>query len=117
MNFDLHRDSKLVGGENQQMPIGDKLPDEFIELVRQWILYGAKNDEVEYVKFATLKEYYEDPAAQLPQIEAPPAPAEGEGYQIQLGPIFLEPSKEVNSLIIFYFLNLMIMLDLIKSRV
>lgn len=95
MNFDLHKDSKLVEGENQQMPIGNKLPNEFIELVRQWILYGAHNNEVEYVKFATLKEYYEDPAAQLPQIEAPPAPAEGEGYQLQLGPIFLESGKEV----------------------
>jgi len=95
MNFDLHTDSKLSEGENQSMPIGNKLADENIELVRQWILYGAKNDREEYVKYATLKEYYEDPSAHLPQIEAPAAPAPGEGYQIQLGPIFLEPSREV----------------------
>jgi len=95
MNFDLHRDSKLVDGENQLMPIGNKLPDEVIELVRQWILFGANKDQTEYVKFTTLKEYYDDPSAQLPQIEAPPAPTPDEGYQIQLGPIFLEPSKEI----------------------
>jgi len=95
MNYDLHADSKLSEGENQSMPIGNKLANEEIELVRQWILFGAKNDAVEHVKYATLKEYYEDPSAQLPQIEAPPAPAPGEGYQIQLGPIFLEPGKEV----------------------
>jgi len=95
MNYDLHNDSKLTEGENQLMPVGYKIKDESIELIRQWILYGAKNDTKEYVNYATLKEYYENPSAQLPQIEAPPAPAPGEGYQIQLGPIFLEPSKEV----------------------
>lgn len=95
MNFELHADSKLTDGEKQAMPIGNKLANEDIELVRQWILYGAKNDNKEYIKYETLKEYYQDPSAQLPQIDAPQAPKPGEGYQIQLGPIFLEPGKEV----------------------
>lgn len=95
INGDLHSDSKLTDGENQLMPQNNKLPDEDIELVRQWILFGAKNNETEYVKYETLKEYYADPLAHLPQIEAPPVPSPGEGYQVQLGPIFLEPGEEV----------------------
>ena len=95
MNYDLHNDSKLTEGENQLMPIGNKMANEDIELVRQWILYGALLNNKEYVKYETLKEYYEDPSAQLPQIDAPPAPAAGQGYQLQLGPIFLEPNQEV----------------------
>jgi len=95
MNGDLHSDSKLTEGENQLMPIGYNLPNEDIELVRQWILFGAKNNEVEHVKYETLKEYYADPSAHLPQIETPPELQPGEGYQVQLGPIFLAPGEEV----------------------
>lgn len=95
INNNLHRDSKLTEGENQTMPVNNKLANEDIELVRQWILFGANNNEVEYVKYETLKEYYADPLAHLPQIEALPVPAPEEGYQVQLGPIFLAPGDEV----------------------
>lgn len=92
MNYGLHADSELTAGENDGMPTGGALDNHQIELVRQWILFGAKNDDETYVNPAVLEEYYTEGG--LDQIEAPEAPAAGEGYQIQLGPIFLAPGEE-----------------------
>lgn len=92
MNYSLHADSELTAGENDGMPTGGALENHQIELVRQWILFGAKNDNETYINPSVLEEYYTEGG--LDQIEAPAAPAVGEGYQIQLGPIFLEPGEE-----------------------
>jgi len=93
VNYDLHNDSKLTEGEFQGMPTGGSLEKYDIELIRQWILFGAKKDDKDYVDADVLKEYYE--VGGLAPIEAPEPPAPGEGYQLQLGPIFLAPGEEV----------------------
>lgn len=93
LNYDLHNDSKLLEGELQNMPVGGSLEKHEIELVRQWILFGAKNDDVDYVNPNVLEEYYT--IGGLEQIKAPEAPMPGKGYQIELGPIFLAPGEEV----------------------
>jgi len=92
MNYNLHTDSELTTGENSGMPTGGALDNHQIELVRQWILFGAKNDGATYVNPDILEEYYT--MGGLDALEAPEAPAVGEGYQIQLGPIFLAPGEE-----------------------
>jgi len=92
INYDLHNDSKLIEGELESMPTGEALLKQEIELVRQWILFGARNDSETYVDPSILEEYYT--VGGLAQIEAPEAPLPGEGYQIQLGPIFLAPGEE-----------------------
>ncbi|MDO8368524.1 MAG: T9SS type A sorting domain-containing protein [Saprospiraceae bacterium] len=64
------------------------------EIIRQWILFGAKNTGVQFDKtlvenFFTLggdKSFPNGP---------PPAPAPGEGFQIKMGPFYLAPDGEV----------------------
>ncbi len=93
VNYDLHKDSKLTEGELQGMPTGGALLKQEIELIRQWILFGAKNDSKNYISTDILEEYYT--IGGLDPIAAPEPPAAGEGYQLQLGPIFLAPAEEV----------------------
>jgi len=93
VNYDLHNDSKLTEGELQAMPTGGSILKQEIELIRQWILFGAKKDDKEYVDTNILEEYYT--VGGLEPIAAPEPPAPGEGYQLQLGPIFLAPGEEV----------------------
>jgi len=92
MNYGLHEDSNLGTDLGQNMPTGAALADEKIELVRQWILFGANNDEEEYIDSDILEEYYVDGG--LDRLEAPPAPDPSEGFQLHLGPIFLETNQE-----------------------
>lgn len=93
INYDLHSDSKLTEGEFQPMPTGASMQKQDIELIRQWILFGAKNDDTDYVDADVLEEYYT--LGGLDAIEAPEPPASGKGYQLQFGPIFLGPNEEV----------------------
>jgi hypothetical protein len=74
------------------MPDGQpQLIDEQIELIRQWILWGA-GDTNHYVNPQVLADYYNGPG--LPRFTplAPPAPSEG--YQIHYGPFFVLPGTE-----------------------
>jgi len=82
MNYGLHEDSNLETGENQPMPTGGQLEDHQIELVRQWILFGAKNDGQTYIDPELLEEYYTDGG--LDMIEAPAPPAVGRRKRICL---------------------------------
>jgi hypothetical protein len=70
-------------------------PDADIELIRQWILYGAKQSSI-VADHAQLQEYYTGKG--LPKIDRPAAPAPGEGIQIHHGPIFLNPGEELEVL-------------------
>lgn len=68
------------------------LEKEEVELIRQWILGGAKvNGTV--VDTQTLFDYYH--VNGMARIEKPAAPAPGEGFQMHMGPFFLEPGEEV----------------------
>jgi hypothetical protein len=79
--------------EGSAMPQGQpELAKESVELIRQWILYGAKQSG-QVVNPQTLFNYYN--VNGMARISRPAAPAEGEGYQLHMGPFFLEPGDEV----------------------
>lgn len=70
-----------------------QLPYEDIELIRQWILYGA--DTVSsYVDPQLLDDYYNGPMG-MARIQALPEPDPSEGFQIHYGPFFVAPLNEV----------------------
>ncbi|MGE0634988.1 MAG: T9SS type A sorting domain-containing protein [Bacteroidia bacterium] len=78
---------------------GNAMPDnqpvlekEEVELIRQWILYGAKETGT-VVDPQLLYDYYH--VNGKPRQATPPAPAEGEGFQLRMGPFFLAPQQEV----------------------
>lgn len=78
---------------------GNSMPDnqpvlekEEVELIRQWILYGAK-ETGNFVDPQLLYDYYH--VNGKPPMEKPAAPAQGEGFQLRMGPFFLGPQQEV----------------------
>lgn len=93
INYGLHADSELAAGMGDGMPTGgNAMNPEDIELVRQWIYYGAKSNNSTDVESSTLDNYYNgdglDPIAPLDP------PAADEGFQLHFGQIFLDPSDE-----------------------
>lgn len=86
----------LDAGENQSMPpYGQpQLTDLEKELIRQWILYAAPlNGTV--VEEERLESYYNGNAQMAFPDGPPPAPAAGEGFQVKMGPFYVEPGGEV----------------------
>lgn len=76
------------------MPIGQpQLAYEDIELVRQWILYGADTVS-DYVDPQVLDDYYNGTTG-MARMERLTPPDPSEGFQIHYGPFFLEPLEEV----------------------
>jgi hypothetical protein len=73
----------------QNQPVLEK---EEVELIRQWILYGAPQSG-QAVNPQTLYDYYH--VNGMARIAKPAAPAAGEGFQMHMGPFFLEPGEEV----------------------
>ena len=80
--------------EGGSMPPAGQNPlaKEDVELIRQWIISGAKASGT-VVNPQTLDNYYNDNG--MARIAPPAAPAPGEGFQMHLGPFFLEPGEEV----------------------
>lgn len=79
--------------EGNSMPDGQQaLAKEDIELIRQWILYGAPFSG-QVVDPQLLYNYY-NVNGKAP-IQRPAAPASGEGIQIRTGPFFLQEGQEV----------------------
>lgn len=85
--------------EGTDMPNGrPKLPDADIELIRQWIMFGASlNDPVVPAGFSginrqNIDDFYNNNGR--PRIPRPAAPPAGEGFQIHLGPVFYSPREE-----------------------
>ncbi len=78
--------------EGAHMPQGrPKLPNAEIEMVRQWIMYGAPQNGT-VVNEQTIINFYN--GGGLVEVATPPAPPAGEGFQIHFGPIFLLPQEE-----------------------
>lgn len=80
------------------IPEGNTMPDgqpplaaKDIELVRQWILFGAPTSG-QVVNPQTLDDYYN--LNGMARITPPAPPAAGTGFQVHMGPFFLEPSEE-----------------------
>lgn len=79
--------------EGNSMPDGQPvLEKEEVELIRQWILYGAK-ETGNFVDTQLLYDYYH--VNGKPPMEKPAAPTQGEGFQLRMGPFFLGPQQEV----------------------
>ncbi len=74
---------------------GTELTNVEKEMIRQWILYGAKNTNTQVVDESLLEDFYSGNAMLSYPDGPPPAPAPGEGFQIKMGPFYLEPSGEV----------------------
>ena len=99
INHSLYADSQLEEGEGNAMPDGtQEISDRDKEYIRQWIYYGAPETGKAFsddVKEA-FEVYHEEGG--IEPIEVPPAPAAGEGFQVHLGPIFLQPGEETEYL-------------------
>ncbi len=70
------------------------LTDSEKEIIRQWILYGAKTTGVLFDKTLVENFYNVGGEKSFPD-GPPPAPAPGEGFQLKMGPFFLAPDGEV----------------------
>ena len=84
----------LETAEGDVMPPNNlpALVEKEIELVRQWILFGAPMNET-VVDPQLLEDYYENGLA-LNETTPIDPPAAGEGFQLEFGPIFLAPLEE-----------------------
>lgn len=91
VSTDIQMVSQMAG----VMPIGRPALSAYeIETIRQWILAGASETENYPTADSTMiATYYNDPN-RLPFLQAPAAPAPGEGFQVHLGPIFFNPGEE-----------------------
>ncbi len=88
-NFDLET------SEGNHMPDGQPaLANHEVELIRQWIIWGAQDTGV-VVDEQLVYDYYNGPG--IPIVDAPLTPEEEgtEGYQVQYGPFFLAPGVEI----------------------
>lgn len=82
----------LSNDEGTIMPVYQEPLENFeIELVRQWIAAGAQ-ETGETFDYDMIKEYYQEGG--VANIQALEPPAEGEGFQVYLEPIFLEAGGE-----------------------
>jgi hypothetical protein len=94
INNELAIDVSLKAGEGEPCPQGGAAPlaDKEIELIRQWIIYGAK-ETGDAVDEELINTFYDDGGIQsVPSPPMPPAP--DEGFQIHYGPYFLWPDDE-----------------------
>lgn len=65
-----------------------------IELLRQWILYGAPQTGT-VVDTTLIANYYETDMGVNSMPVPPPPPPPGQGFQIHLGPFFMPPATEI----------------------
>ena len=80
-------------GEAQPPAAEPQLTDEEKELIRQWILYGAPATG-QVIDEQVIYDYYNvNGLASFPN-GAPDPPAEGEGFQIKMGPYYLKPQGQ-----------------------
>ena len=95
---DLDDFVELDAAEGSIMPPAGGLDAKQKELIRQWILFGAPETGT-VADTAIISDYYNGNGVDgVPNPIA--APSEGDGYQIKLGPFFMEPLDEVE-----YFLK------------
>ncbi len=93
VNNGLAPDVTLSPEEGDPCPQdGLPLDNKDIELIRQWILYGA-HEEGEQVEEALITDFYDNDGIQ--SMPSPPAaPSPEDGFQIHFGPYFLWPGTE-----------------------
>ena len=80
--------------EGLDMPSGlPQLKKEEIELVRQWILFGA-DDTGTAIDPTVLVDFYNGQGMTISQIPVPTPPNPNDGMQLHVGPYFLRPGGE-----------------------
>ncbi len=86
----------LNAQEGSTMPAypSQALTDAEKEIVRQWILFGAKTTGSQFDKTLVETFYNVGGEKSFPN-GPPPGPAPGEGFQLKMGPFFLAPDAEV----------------------
>ncbi|TNE52623.1 MAG: hypothetical protein EP344_15580 [Bacteroidetes bacterium] len=88
----------LHANEGGTMPAypapGGGLTDLEKEIIRQWILFGGKPVGTQFDK-SVLEEFYSGNGEKSFPDGPPPAPAPADGFQIKMGPFYLEADGEV----------------------
>lgn len=78
--------------EGNPMPDGrPELAEQDVELIRQWILFGAP-ETGNVVDKSVINEYYT--IGGVPKIERPTPPKSCEGFQVHMGPLFFKAGEE-----------------------
>lgn len=95
-NNDFDPELNLVDvAEGNSMPAGGQpaMEDHEIEIIRQWVLWGAEETGT-FIDPDMIEEYYT--VGGIADIEKPLTPEEegAEGYQVRFGPIFMAPGDE-----------------------
>ena len=94
--FDDNLTIETAEGDNMPVNIAS-MSNRDIEVVRQWILYGAK-ETGNIIDTATISNYYNtygnSPYKAGKRMAKPTAPNSGDGFQMHFGPIFLKPQTE-----------------------
>lgn len=93
VNQDLDPYYTLSAGMGGSMPQGGQMTKPEREMIRQWIMYGAKTTGTQ-VEEQLITDYYNVPGKGLPSFPngAPAAPPAGQGFQLKMGPFFLAPN-------------------------
>lgn len=89
-------DNPLEANEGAHMPSTGSLSDYEKEVIRQWIVWGAKNGP-DGADLNLVNEFYTNGGVESVPAQIAP-PAAGEGFQIHLGPFFIGPDEEVEFL-------------------
>ena len=95
INDDLDPAIQLHPMAGDPMPLSDgvTLSDVEKETIRQWILFGATRDNPKF-DMTVIEDYYKEGGQEAFPEGPPPAPNPEEGFQIKIGPFFLEPVGE-----------------------
>ncbi len=93
INNGLAHNVDLVSGEGVSMPQSSPaLNEKQIELIRQWIIYGAPQTG-QVIDINLINDFYDNSG--INSVPNPPtAPDPSEGFQLHAGPIFLAPGAE-----------------------
>jgi len=96
INLDLEATISLHVDEKGMMPPAEspQLTIEERELFRQWILFGAKSSG-QAVSESLISDYYNNGGQESFPDGPPEAPSAEEGFQIKMGPFFIEPGGEL----------------------
>ncbi len=86
--IELHDEEKTSYNHNNI-----EIPDTHKEVIRQWILHGSPL-EGEVVDTNVIRQYYLEGGDESFPNGKPDAPEPDQGFQIKLGPFFLEPAGE-----------------------
>lgn len=93
-NFEASAPLDYDTGHHMPVYPGDPLTDIEKEMIRQWILFGAR-ETGETVDKALIESYYNEGGLEAFPDGAPDAPIASEGFQMKMGPFFLEPGGEL----------------------